>query len=239
VRTTDAGGLFFEQAFTISITNVNEMPSFTKGANQRYPYLTSGLQTVSGWATAINDGDSTVTQALTFNVMRDESRHVSFGHVFLGPVIRKLDEASREDLADFAFNAIYLIAQGTQMGGGQTLASRADPGFLEVLKNSEIDPDDFFKGMQEAADDGIMTQLPAGQIHSLDDLMLPAIARVGLIEGVVWRKRVTALGCQKKAFLRTRTVGKRLSKGFQVIIRQIIILHTKMAFRIHEIHLFG
>jgi hypothetical protein len=127
-------------------------------------------------------------KALTFNVMRDESRHVSFGHIFLGPVIKGLDEASREELADFAFNAIYLISQGTQVGGGQTLASRADPGFMDVLKNSEIDPDDFFKGLQEAADMGIMTELPPGQIHSLDDLMLPAIARVGLITPRVRKK---------------------------------------------------
>ncbi|MEQ1756490.1 MAG: ferritin-like domain-containing protein [Micropepsaceae bacterium] len=127
-------------------------------------------------------------KALTFNVMRDESRHVSFGHVFLGPVIKKLDEATREDLADFAFNAINLIVQGSRVGGGQTLASRADPGFMQVLKNSEIDPDDFFKGLEEAAEIGVMSELPPGQIHSLDDLMLPAIARVGLITPRVRKK---------------------------------------------------
>ena len=68
------------------------------------------------------------------------------------------------------------------------MASRADPGFMEVLKNSEIDPDDFFKGLEEASDLGVMTQLPPGQIHSLDDLMLPAIARVGLITPRVRKK---------------------------------------------------
>jgi hypothetical protein len=127
-------------------------------------------------------------KAITFNVMRDESRHVSFGHVFLGPVIKKLDEASREDLADFAFNAVYLIVQGTQVGGGQTLASRADPGFMEVLKNSDIDPDDFFKGLDEAATMGILADFPPGQIHSLKDLMLPALHRVGLITPRVQKK---------------------------------------------------
>ena len=35
---------------------------------------------------------------------------------------------------------------------------------------------------------GVMTQLPPGQIHSLDDLMLPAIARVGLITPRVRKK---------------------------------------------------
>jgi hypothetical protein len=140
-------------------------------------------------------------KALTFNVMRDESRHVSFGHIFLGPVIKKLDEASREELADFAFNAIYLIVQGTQVGGGQTLASRADPGFMQVLANSEIDPEDFFKGLQEAADAGILMDFPPGQIHSLHDLMLPALARVGLITPRV-RKKYDEAGIQISEDLR-------------------------------------
>jgi Cadherin-like beta sandwich domain/Abnormal spindle-like microcephaly-assoc'd, ASPM-SPD-2-Hydin/Cadherin domain len=56
------------QALSITVTNVNEMPSFTKGVDQTKPYGTSTAQSVSGWATAINDGDSTVTQALTFNI---------------------------------------------------------------------------------------------------------------------------------------------------------------------------
>lgn len=68
VRSTDAGGLFYEKAFTITISNVNEMPGFTKGADQLLPYATSAAQSVPGWATAIDDGDSTVVQGLTFNV---------------------------------------------------------------------------------------------------------------------------------------------------------------------------
>jgi len=125
---------------------------------------------------------------LTFNVMRDESRHVSFGHAYLGPVIKKLDEASREELADFTFAAINLIVQATMRGGSQGLASQLDPGFVQVLNNSGIDQKDFFAGLDEAAKAGIEQQLPPGQIHSIKDLMLPAIARVGLITPRV-RKR--------------------------------------------------
>ncbi|HUO90717.1 MAG TPA: hypothetical protein VMU08_16205, partial [Rhizomicrobium sp.] len=125
---------------------------------------------------------------LTFNVMRDESRHVSFGHAYLGPVIKKLDEASREELADFTFEAINLIVQATMRGGSQGLASQLDPGFVQVLNNSGIDQKDFFAGLDEAAKAGIEQQLPPGQIHSIKDLMLPAIARVGLITPRV-RKR--------------------------------------------------
>jgi hypothetical protein len=127
-------------------------------------------------------------KALTFNVMRDESRHVSFGHAYLGPVIARLPEAEREELADFAFAAVNIIVQATMQGDSQGLASRVDPGFLEVLANSAIDADDFFAGLEEAVDMGIMQELPPGQIHSLNDLMLPAIARVGLITPRVRKK---------------------------------------------------
>jgi len=119
-------------------------------------------------------------KAITFNVMRDESRHVAFGNVYLGPVIAKLHEAEREELADFAFDAINIIAQAT-LSEATGLASRIDPGFMEVLVNSGIDPDDFFAGLKEAEEAGILQELPPGQLHSLKDLMLPALARVGLI----------------------------------------------------------
>jgi hypothetical protein len=122
---------------------------------------------------------------LTFNVMRDESRHVSFGHVYLGPVIAKLDEAEREDLAEFAFQAVSILVGAGTAG---TIANRVDPGFMEVLANSNIEPDDFFKGLQQAEESGITQELPPGQIHSVKDLMMPALARVGLLTPSVRRK---------------------------------------------------
>lgn len=122
---------------------------------------------------------------LTFNVMRDESRHVSFGHAYLGPLLAKLPEDEVEDIADFAFQAVYILASNTTGGTG---ASRVDPGFLEVLDNSGIDHDDFFKGIAEAEELGIAQELPPGQIHSLKDLMMPALARVGLLTPTVRRK---------------------------------------------------
>ncbi|QUD88011.1 ferritin-like domain-containing protein [Phenylobacterium montanum] len=126
---------------------------------------------------------------ITFNVMRDESRHVSFGHAYLGPVIAKLPEDEIEDLAEFAFQAVNILAHGGTAG---TLASRVDPGFMQVLENSNIDPDDFFKGLEEAEAAGITQELPPGQIHSLKDLMLPALARVGLLTPTARKKYVEA-----------------------------------------------
>ncbi len=43
------------QTFTITVTAINDIPSFTKGANQTVDE-DSGLHTVSGWATSISAG---------------------------------------------------------------------------------------------------------------------------------------------------------------------------------------
>ena len=112
-------------------------------------------------------------KSITFNVMRDESRHVSFGHIFLKPTIAALHPDEREDLAQFSFDAIKILMDG-QTGP-------MDAGFLRVLEVSQIDPDDFAAGMREAAERGITRELPPGQIHSVKDLMMPALVRVGLV----------------------------------------------------------
>jgi hypothetical protein len=112
-------------------------------------------------------------KSITFNVMRDESRHVSFGHAYLGPLVASLHHDDVEDLAQFAFDAVCILVRG-QAGG-------IDPGFVRVLETTGVSVEDFGTGMKEAAELGITRSLPPGQIHSLKDLMMPAIARVGLI----------------------------------------------------------
>lgn len=56
-----------------------------------------------------------------------------------------------------------------------------DAGFKQVLEVSGIDPNDFMTGLKEAAELGITRDLPPGQIHSLKDLMIPALIRAGLV----------------------------------------------------------
>jgi hypothetical protein len=112
-------------------------------------------------------------KSITFNVMRDESRHVSFGHVYLAPTVAAMHPDDREDLAQFAFEAVKILM------AGQT--GPVDAGFLDVLRVSGIDPADFAAGMAEAAELGILRQLPPGQIHSVNDLMMPALVRAGLV----------------------------------------------------------
>lgn len=116
--------------------------------------------------------DEPLLKSITFNVMRDESRHVSFGHAFLGPRVAAMHQDDRENLAQFAFDAVQILVEGQK---------DVDPGFLKVLEVSNISPEDFMAGMKAAAEQGLVQELPPGQVHSLKDLMIPALVRAGLI----------------------------------------------------------
>jgi len=112
-------------------------------------------------------------KSVTFNVMRDEARHVSFGHIYLAPTIAAMHMDDREDLAQFAFDAVSILMRG-QTGP-------LDEGFVQVLETSGIAVEDFVAGLKEAEELGITRDLPPGQIHSVKDLMMPALIRVGLV----------------------------------------------------------
>ena len=71
VRATDNGSqpLSYEQSLTVGITNVNEVPTFTKGDDFLLEPGDTQAKSFPGWATAIQDGDQTVTQGLNFTVI--------------------------------------------------------------------------------------------------------------------------------------------------------------------------
>ena len=117
---------------------------------------------------------------LTGYVLQDESRHVAFGNVYLKEVISEMNDDEREDVAQFAFDAVsgMVTAMGGVDGTGQR---KPDPGFLKVLQEVGIDLKDFVKGLQEAGAAGIQGNLPPGHIHSFKDLMMPALVRVGAV----------------------------------------------------------
>lgn len=58
------------QTFTINVTNINDVPSFTKGADQTVTE-DAGAQTVIGWATNIDPGPNEASQTVSFIVTTD------------------------------------------------------------------------------------------------------------------------------------------------------------------------
>jgi hypothetical protein len=113
-------------------------------------------------------------------VLRDESRHVAFGNVYVGEAISEMHDDDREDVAQFAFDALAAMVDAT--GGAQgTGRSMPDPGFREAVTDSGIDLGDFIGGMKEARELGLKPDMPPGAIHSFKDLMMPALVRVGAV----------------------------------------------------------
>ncbi len=116
-------------------------------------------------------------RSITEGVLRDEARHVAFGNVYVGAGIAQLHPDDREDIAQFAFEAVKIMAGSGQRGG----AIGGDPGFLKVLEAAEIDPQDLFQAFRKAREDGQKIKPPSDQVHAFKDLMMPALVRVGAV----------------------------------------------------------
>jgi hypothetical protein len=108
-------------------------------------------------------------------VLRDESRHVAFGSIYVGEAIREMHPDDREDVADFAFEVVNLMRKARKRG------AEPDPGFLSVLDNSGIDRGDFWKSVAELAVSGGTFEAPRDQVHPFKHLMMPALVRVGAV----------------------------------------------------------
>jgi hypothetical protein len=113
-------------------------------------------------------------------VLRDESRHVAFGNVYVGETIRDMHADDREDVAQFAFEAVKLMSDA-QGGPRGDRPRKPDPGFVKVLERVGIDPRDFVKDLVAVGAAGMRAELPPGMVHSFRDLMMPALVRVGAV----------------------------------------------------------
>jgi hypothetical protein len=115
------------------------------------------------------------------NVLRDEARHVAFGHVYVAEAIRDMHPDEREEVAQFTFEAMRYMVEANGGGRNRGQAMAPDPGYVKVLENSGIDPDEFVRGIQEARGLGIRPNRAVGAIHAFKDLMMPSLVRVGAV----------------------------------------------------------
>src|SRR4029077_9093866 len=108
-------------------------------------------------------------------VLRDESRHVAFGSIYVADAIAAMHADDREDVADFAFTIVDLMRRARRRG------AEPDPGFLSVLDQSGIDRADFWKSAAELAASGERFEPPRDLVHPFKHLMMPALVRVGAV----------------------------------------------------------
>jgi P-aminobenzoate N-oxygenase AurF len=108
-------------------------------------------------------------------VLRDESRHVAFGGLYVAETLAAMHPDEREDVADFTYEVVELM-RNTRGANAQP-----DPGFMQVLDHVGLDRDDFSRSVSELIASGKKLSLPRDQVHPFKHLMMPALVRVGAI----------------------------------------------------------
>ncbi len=144
LRVTDGNAEFTDGTFTVTVAPVNDEPGFTVGANQSLAALTSGVQTVAGWATAISAGPSNESgQTLGFTVTEtaDPNGIVSATSVASSGAL----QYTLNGVAGTANFDVYLADDGGTANGGDdtsptatfsiTVANGAD---LAIVKTSSM-----------------------------------------------------------------------------------------------------
>ncbi|MBK7144142.1 MAG: hypothetical protein IPH76_02630 [Xanthomonadales bacterium] len=144
LRVTDGNSEFTDGTFTVTVNPVNDEPSFSVGANQSLAALSSGVQTVAGWATAISAGPSNESgQTLAFTVTEtsDPNGIVSATTVASNGTL----QYTLNGIAGTANFDLYLADDGGTANGGDdtsptatfsiTVANGAD---LAIVKTSSL-----------------------------------------------------------------------------------------------------
>jgi VCBS repeat-containing protein len=145
------------QTFTITITAVNDAPSFVKGANQNVNE-DSGAQSVSGWATAMSAGPADESgQTLTFHVSNDNNA------LFSGqPSIDASGKLTYTPAADAFGTATVTVSLmdngGTANGGSDTSA----PQTFTIDIAPVNDAPSFTKGADQTVNEDAGAQSVAG-----------------------------------------------------------------------------
>jgi VCBS repeat-containing protein len=132
------------QTFTISVTGVNDAPSFTKGADQTV-LEDSGASSVAGWATAISAGPNE-SQAVDFIVSNDNN-----GLFAVQPAIASNGTLSFTPAGNANGSATVTVQihddGGTANGGVNTSAAQT----FTIAVTPVNDPPTFTKGANQSA----------------------------------------------------------------------------------------
>ncbi|WP_298541766.1 Ig-like domain-containing protein [uncultured Aquimarina sp.] len=154
---------FATQQFTITVNAVNDEPSFTAGANEAVNE-DAGAQTVNGWATAIDDGDSDATQTLTFTVVNNNNALFS-----AQPAIDATGNLTYTPATDASGSATVSVVLsddgGTANGGDDTFATQQ----FTITVNAVNDEPSFTAGANEAVNEDAGTQTVNGWATAIDD----------------------------------------------------------------------
>ena len=163
VRAKDTGGVAntgsdtsLPQTFTITITNINDAPAFTKGSNQ-VVNENSAARTVAGWATGISAGAGESTQAVQFVLVPDNQALFAAGPAVSPAGVLTFTPALN---ANGVANVTIKITDngGTANGGVDESATQS----FTITINSVNQPPSFTKGANQTVNEDAGAQTVAG-----------------------------------------------------------------------------
>lgn len=162
VRATDYTGNWVEDAFLVTVANVNNAPGFVVGPGQ-VGIEDSGAHSIPGWATGITAGAPNESgQALTFHLLADPTDYFS-----VQPAVNAagtLTYTLAPDAYGLALVSIYLTDDGgTDYGGEDT----SDEYQFEISINAVNDPPSFTPGSNQTVGEDAGAQSVAGWATSL------------------------------------------------------------------------
>ena len=164
VTVKDNGGTLYggddtgnAETFTITVTAVNDMPTFSKGANQAVNE-DAGTQTVAGWATAISAGAADEGgQALTFTATNTNTALFE-----AQPAVAANGTLTYKPAANQFGNAVVSVRLsdngGTANGGVDTSPTQT----FTITVNSVNDAPSFTKGGNQTVNEDAGTQTVTG-----------------------------------------------------------------------------
>lgn len=142
-----SGGGVVNSSFLLTVSPVNDLPSFTKGLDQTVNE-DAGAQTINNWATGISAGPNEAAQTLTFTVTSDNPTLFS-----AAPAISSSGTLTYTPAAN-VFGVANLTVTlkdngGTANGGQDTTASQT----FKITVQSVNDAPTFTKGLDQTFDE--------------------------------------------------------------------------------------
>lgn len=131
-RATDANGLTVDSnSVTITVTAVNDAPSFTKGSNQTI-HQDAGAQTVSSWATSMSAGPSDESsQTLSFTLTNNNN-----GLFSVQPAVSSLGVLTYTPLSTATGSATVTVTLGDNGGTANSGVDSSSQTFTITVTNT-------------------------------------------------------------------------------------------------------
>ena len=167
---TDDGGTanggdntFATQTFTVTVTAVNDEPTFVKGADQTINE-DAGAQTVVGWATSLSKGPSNESaQTLTFTVTNNNNGLFSV-QPSINATTGTLTYTPTAGASGIATVTVVLSDDGGTANGGDNSSTQT----FTITVNSVNDEPSFVKGANQTVNEDAAAQNVVGWATSIN-----------------------------------------------------------------------